>query len=123
MAERLPRVLVCGDRLWSNGALVERELRRLGRVTVVEGECRGADALGRDAALRLGLPVEGFPADWRRYGRAAGPIRNAAMLASGIDRVLAFHNDLATSRGTADMVRRAKRAGVAVTIVTEKEER
>lgn len=49
--------------------------------------------------------------------RQAGPIRNEQMLQEGQpDKVLAFHENLAQSRGTADMVRRAAKAGVPVEI-------
>ncbi len=54
-----------------------------------------------------------FRALWERHGRAAGVIRNQAMLDYGIDLVLAFPG----GRGTADMVRRARSAGVAVAAV------
>jgi hypothetical protein len=37
------------------------------------------------------------------------------------DLVLAFHNDIEHSKGTADMVRRAARAGVRVEVITNKE--
>ena len=41
-------------------------------------------------------------------------IRNGEMLRDAPDLVLAFHNNIAESRGTADMIRQARRAGVAV---------
>ena len=55
-----------------------------------------------------------FPADWKTYGRAAGPLRNARMIAEGKpDLVLAFPG----GRGTADMTRKARAAGVEVRAV------
>jgi hypothetical protein len=112
------RVLICGSREWTDGAAIRRELERLnGVVWVIEGGARGADALGEAAALALGIAVRHFPADWQRYGRAAGPIRNQRMLDEGKpDLVLAFHADLARSKGTADMVRRATKAGIQVRV-------
>lgn len=66
-------------------------------------------------ARRSHVPVESYPADWRR-GKGAGPERNARMLAEGWpDLVVAFPG----GRGTADMVRRAKAAGVRVVEVVE----
>lgn len=35
------------------------------------------------------------------------------------DYVLAFHNDIFNSKGTKDMLNRAKKAGVPCTLVTE----
>lgn len=112
------RVLVCGDRAWSDRAPIERELRGLPEGTVViHGGCRGADRLAGQVASELSFGVEEFPAEWHRYGRAAGPIRNRRMLEEGKpDLVLAFHPDLSRSRGTRDMVDRARKAGVEVRV-------
>jgi hypothetical protein len=55
-------------------------------------------------------------ADWAHAGRAAGPQRNARMLASGIDQVLAFRAD-GPSPGTDDCVAQARARGIPVTVV------
>ena len=81
---------------------------------VVSGGCRGADALGERWASERGLPVRRFPAAWDHYGRAAGPIRNAEM-ADYADALIAFWDG--KSRGTADMLTKAKRRGLAVHVV------
>lgn len=108
------RVLVCGSRDWTDAALIEAALRQLpASTTIVHGAARGADSLAGSIARRLGFTVEAHPADWAKHGKVAGPIRNAAMLATGIDRVLAFHLG---GRGTQDMIDRARRAGVPVTV-------
>lgn len=116
------RVLVCGDRNWTDATVIRETLARVvaqarGPVTVVHGMARGADSLGAAAAAGLGLNVEGYPANWNKYGRAAGPIRNKKMLDSGLDRVLAFHHDLDQSKGTANMVKIATKAGVPVEVI------
>lgn len=90
-----------------------RELNELHcsrRVTVIVSGCaRGADTLGIEWAEANGIEVARFPADWHTHGRAAGPIRNQQMLDEGkLDLVVAFPG----GRGTADMVRRAKAAGI-----------
>lgn len=115
------RVLICGDRNWAEGGTAYEELYRVYRDSqvecVIEGECRGADLMGRRAAELLKIPVLAFPADWRK-GRAAGPIRNQQMIDEGKpDLVLAFHHDIQNSRGTADMVRRARNAGIEVRVI------
>jgi hypothetical protein len=62
----------------------------------------------------MGVAV--FPADWETHGRAAGPIRNQAMLDEGKPYlVIAFWDG--KSKGTLDMISRATRAGVPVKIV------
>lgn len=64
------------------------------------------------------MNVEKYPADWEKYGKVAGPIRNQQMLDEGKpDVVYAFTDDLSNSRGTADMCRRANKAGVPVYVI------
>lgn len=109
------RIMVTGSRDWR-----ERSLIRLAftdwitepDVTLVHGDARGADTLAAAIAQDIGWKTEAHPADWRTHGRAAGPIRNRAMLDSGIDHVVAFH--LNGSRGTADAIREAKRRKIPV---------
>jgi hypothetical protein len=113
-------VLVCGDRRWDDADAIRRALMDLhnpGIALLVHGGCRGADTLADEVAVSLGIPVRVFPAEWGRYGRAAGPIRNRRMLEhTRPDLVLAFHPDLSRSKGTVDMVRRARAAGVPVRV-------
>lgn len=86
-----------------------RDAAARGDLTIIHGEARGADRLADDAARDLGLRVESYRADWSQ-GRAAGPIRNKQMLASGADLVVAFPG----GKGTAHMVSIAREAGVPV---------
>lgn len=78
---------------------------------VVSGGARGADAHGELWAEARGLPVERFPANWREHGKAAGPIRNSEMAAKA-DALIAVWDG--QSRGTADMIVKAERAGLTV---------
>ena len=115
------RVLVCGDREWSDGEAMLCRLQALevhDEVVLIEGEARGADLMARGIAKFFGWRVLPFPANWDKYHRAAGPIRNQQMLIEGRpDLVLAFHSDLEHSKGTKDMVDRARRAGVPVEVL------
>jgi hypothetical protein len=109
------RILVCGDRNWTNAEAIRFHLQKYepSETTVIHGDCRGADRLAGAIARELGMEVESYPADWKKYGKAAGPIRNQQMLDDGKpDYVLAFHENIVASRGTRDMVERAKKAGV-----------
>lgn len=77
---------------------------------VIEGEARGADKLGAAWAARNDVPVEKYPADWNRYGRGAGPVRNKQMIVEGKpDLVVAFSYDIKNSKGTANMIAQARR--------------
>lgn len=111
------RVLVCGDREWNKQAPIVAQLHRIAKAeqleAVIEGDAPGADTLaGRaaDALIDAGYPVVHltYPAEWQKYGRAAGPIRNKQMITEGKPNlVLAFHSDLIRSKGTRDMLRQA----------------
>jgi len=58
-------------------------------VTIISGCARGADALGMLYAKLRKLPVERFPADWQKYGKQAGYLRNIEM-ANRADALVAF---------------------------------
>lgn len=129
------RVLVCGSRTFTDPRPVDtmlyglwrpliadigRAAKRDGVMTVIEGGAKGADALAAFwAQSHEGVCWIQVPANWARDGKAAGPIRNQRMLVDGNpDLVLAFvDKPLAESRGTADMVRRARGAGVRTYVV------
>lgn len=74
---------------------------------VYSGAARGADKWGEAWAKTHGIEVEKYPADWDRYGKRAGPIRNRAM-AEWADGAIIFKG----GRGTADMFNVAKGAGL-----------
>lgn len=108
------RILVCGGREYDDATRVwgclTRVYRKYPHLVIVHGNARGADSLARDWAIRHNVPHEAHPADWDRHGKKAGPIRNQEMLDSGLDGGIAFPG----GRGTADMVRKMKAAGVPV---------
>lgn len=116
-------LLCCGDRRWTDRELIAREIDRVRRecgdldnmITLVEGEAPGADTLCRQYALKVGIIVHPHPPNWNLYGFLAGHIRNQEMIDQEHPHlVLAFHDDLEHSRGTADMVERAEKAGIPV---------
>lgn len=48
-------------------------------ITIISGCCSGADKFGEEIAEKDNLPIKRYPANWDKYGRAAGPIRNRQM--------------------------------------------
>lgn len=116
------RVLVCGGRKFYDKALLKKTLDELHAKTpitcIIQGGASGADFLTKHwATVYGGMPSEEYKADWAGQGRSAGPKRNAVMLkASRPDLVVAFGSEKNETRGkgTADMVRKAKAAGVKV---------
>lgn len=113
------KVLCCGDRDWWDRITIQKRLKEFAADTVViEGEARGADLMSASVAKEIGLTVLPFPADWEKFKKAAGPIRNCQMLDQKPDLVIAFHNDIESSKGTKHCVTEAKRRGIPVEIVT-----
>ena len=114
-------ILCCGDRNWTCYATIHSRLTQYRNtdVTIIHGNARGADRIAAKAGIDLGLSIKSFPAQWKIYGRGAGPIRNQQMLDEGKpDLVLAFHDDIRNSKGTKDMVERAKRAGIKTEVIS-----
>ena len=88
-------------------------------LVIIQGGCpTGVDALARRFADEYDVAMESYPADWARYGRAAGLKRNQAMADAGADLCLAFPS-LGRSAGTWDMIRRAVAAGIETRIYPE----
>jgi hypothetical protein len=123
------RVLVCGGRNFNNKDLVVQTLNAIADefelwappdeygntlplgLTIIAGGASGADRLAAEYAAVNWAGYKEFPADWVKYGRSAGPVRNQQMLFEGKpDMVVAFPG----GRGTAHMVTVARRAGVPV---------
>lgn len=108
------RVLVCGGRDYTDEQFVFRTLDRVHAKhtinLIIEGGARGADRYARAWAIAHDVACDTEEANWNEYGRAAGFIRNTAMLKSNPDVVIAFPG----GPGTANMMKQAKLAGVLV---------
>ncbi|MEE1198209.1 MAG: DUF2493 domain-containing protein [Acutalibacteraceae bacterium] len=75
-------------------------------IIIVSGCASGADAIGERYAKENGFEVEKCPADWRKYGRSAGPRRNEQM-ARISDIIICFWDE--KSKGTKSMIYYAKK--------------
>ena len=114
-------ILITGDRNWTDREKIHKVLTEFDPATtiLIEGGARGADRLGREEGEKLGFHVLTMKADWKRYGKAAGPIRNREMYNKGHpDLVLAFHSNLALSSGTKDMINVAIEGGTPFRLTT-----
>jgi hypothetical protein len=116
MEDNQNTVLVCGGRLYNDKAFLFSCLDAYcaavgGFSRVVHGGAKGADFLAGEWAKTRGIPERVYKADWNRYGRRAGFVRNSKMLeAEHPDIVIAFPG----GSGTKMMVRIAKDKGIAV---------
>ncbi len=110
------QVLVCGGRKFKDKETLFTVLNSIKISKVIHGGAKGADSLAKEWAETHDIPQVGIPADWERYGKSAGPIRNQQMLdIYKPDLVIAFPG----GRGTADMIKRAREANVIVLKVEE----
>jgi hypothetical protein len=123
------RVVITASRSWTNTALIRDRLSRLpSGTTIVHGGAPGGDTIADAEARALGLTVEVWPANWERYGRGAGVIRNLDMLDSTPqqptsdpppppDLVVAFWDG--KSRGTKHTIDSAERRGLPTDVVVD----
>lgn len=113
------KILVTGDRNYKQDDYVRSmfELLQKGLSTsnglyksdtaneIIEGGAKGADQLAGLIAHSMGYSINVYEADWKTYGRRAGPIRNERMYRESIpDIVIAFHSRIMDSKGTKHMV-------------------
>ena len=111
----MKKIVVAGSRHYTDYKTVEAviddcicSIKNQEQLVFLSGGCRGADQLGERYAEKHGFPVEICPADWGKYGRKAGPIRNWKM-AQMADIVICFWDG--KSKGTKSMIDCAVRAG------------
>lgn len=121
------KLLICGSRGWKDPYPIETiiagyDIIAEGRgdtLTVIHGAARGADTMADHIARRWGVGRIKEPADWDRYGKAAGPIRNQKMIDDHKPDVVYAFRSAGKSNGTDDMVSKARAAGIPTYVVTE----
>jgi hypothetical protein len=100
------KVIVAGSRYFKDFKRLIDELLKIQKdVTIdeiVSGGCHGADKYGECWADLFDIPVKIFKADWKKYGKAAGPIRNKEMAEYG-DMLVLFWDG--KSKGSANMLK------------------
>ncbi len=109
------KLLCFGSRNYSNREKIRNKIFEIKPSIVIHGNANGADRLAAEIALNLEIEVMSFPANWSKFGRAAGPIRNQQMLDEGKpDRAIGFSDDWENSKGSNDMYKRCIKAGIPV---------
>lgn len=109
------RVLGCGGRDYGDYPFVQETLDRFEITEVAHGAAPGTDSLVGRWGIHRRLKTIAYPADWDKYGKRAGPLRNLWMLADfQPELVVAFPGGV----GTAHMVQIARAAEVDVFVAT-----
>lgn len=113
------RILVTGSRSWTDKVAIADAIRQAWidagkpyRVTVVHGGARGADYIADVFAKRMHFDTEPHIAEWERFGKAAGFVRNSEMVQAGADICLAFIRN--ESKGATMCAKLAEEAGIPV---------
>ncbi len=102
------KLIIAGGRDFNQGYIINKVLYGLESDIIDEvvcGDARGADTLGAEWAYIHHIPIKHFPANWDKYGKAAGYIRNAEMAEYG-DMLIAFWDG--KSPGTKNMIKTMK---------------
>lgn len=115
------KVIVAGSRGFNDYRLLRencnsalREKKKTHNIIIVSGHAKGADAFGEKYAKDEGFDLEIFPADWKKFGKAAGFRRNEQM-AEFADALIAFWDG--KSHGTKHMIDIATEKGIKVKVI------
>lgn len=116
------KVIIAGTRDFNDYAFLKKNLDYFlqginpnnEEIEIVSGNARGADKLGERYAKEHNLPVKLFPANWDKYGKRAGYLRNQEM-ANYSDVLIAFWDE--KSKGTKHMIDIAKKQDLTVIVV------
>lgn len=100
------RLIIAGSRSFKNYKLAKEIIANMtsqkqNDLIIVSGNANGADKIGERYAEEFNIPLEVYPANWEKYGKKAGILRNHEM-AKVSDGLLAFWDG--KSPGTWDMI-------------------
>ncbi|REE80318.1 uncharacterized protein DUF2493 [Lutibacter oceani] len=112
------KIIIAGSRTYTDykklSEVCDQFLQDQTDIEIVSGSYyKGADKLGEQYAKERGYKITQFPADWKRFGRAAGPKRNEQM-ANYANALIAFWDG--ASKGTKHMIDLAKSTGLKIYI-------
>lgn len=115
------KIIIAGGRDYDNLQQLTEECNKVVNtlikekaITIISGHAPGADRTGEKYAQIKGLKIKRMPAEWKKHGKAAGPIRNREM-AEIADALIAFWDG--NSRGTANMISLARSRGLNVNVI------
>lgn len=116
------KIIICGGRHFCDYTLLESiadnvvKEQVFSEIEIVSGHCVGADRLGEEYAKKHNFALKIFPAEWKKYGKRAGPIRNKQM----IDYIAEFENKIViaftspNTKGTKNTIALAEKANIRV---------
>ncbi len=108
------KVAVIGSRNFNDYDLVKKTLDDMKISLIVSGGAKGADSFGEKYAKEKDINTLIFYPDWKKYGKAAGMIRNTEIVKNS-DIIVAFWDGV--SKGTKDSINKAKKLNKQVKVV------
>jgi hypothetical protein len=108
------KVIIAGSRHIDNIHFLELAIQKSGFdiTEVVSGGARGVDQLGERWAKDHNIPIKKFSAEWDKYGKKAGPMRNKLMAEYG-EALIAIYDG---GKGTKNMIENATKQGLQIYI-------
>lgn len=110
----MKKIAVIGSRTFANYAHLAEVLLPLQPFILISGGAQGADRLAEQFADQYQLEKVIFKAEWSKYGRGAGPVRNKLIM-EACDQVVAFWDGKST--GTRQAIQYAEKLGKSVELV------
>ena len=107
------RTIIAGSRHNDDLSFLQSIMLRLSwEPTVVLCGCAdGVDALGKRWAKENSIKIEYYLANWKKFGKAAGPMRNSKMVSNAEALVLVWDGK---SKGSADVLAKARTKGLVI---------
>ena len=106
---------IIGSRSFNDYDKLKNEVDKIENITtIISGGAKGADTLAEKYAFEKNIPIKIFPANWSKFGKRAGIIRNKEII-DNCDKVIAFWDG--ESRGTTNSITVAKNKGKGVILV------
>ncbi len=111
------KTIIAGSRDIKLYSIVEKSIQQSGFeiTTIISGTANGVDKLGEEYAKKHNLPILYFPANWDKYGKSAGYIRNDEM-AKNAEALIAVWDG--KSKGTGNMISIAKKKYLKIFVYT-----
>lgn len=112
MNNNIFKIVIAGSRKFNDYDFLKKKVNKFlenkkdsHKIIIISGHAKGTDELGERYAKEKGYNTKIYPAEWKKYGRAAGPIRNKIMI-NKANALIAFWDG--KSRGTSSSINLAK---------------
>ncbi len=120
------KVIIAGSREFDNydmlkekcDKILSRKVNEGEEIVIVSGTARGADTLGEKYAEEKGYKIERYPANWDKYGKRAGYLRNKKM-AEVSNACIVFLSSKAENKGSKMMISIATEEKLLIRVITE----